>query len=166
MSSRASLMSRQTLEPTSTTAWCISALTFSCDLELRLRKDLHLDVRAEIAGLRIDGLVFLFDSDAEAGPLHCDYPLVALLGTLTVFAATSGRAAGATGRRGKRSSDTRETLPVCSLALRMASSATASTIQWKLSSPTELMSASGAGFMKSMAYGMPSSQANSTVLRS
>src|SRR5690606_27982626 len=41
-----------------------------------------------------------------------------------------------------------------------------STIQLWLYSPTEASSASGAGFMKSMAYGMPSLIANSTVFRS
>jgi hypothetical protein len=44
--------------------------------------------------------------------------------------------------------------------------ATVSTIQSKFACPTECGSASGAGFMKSIAYGTPSSTANSTVFRS
>ena len=51
-------------------------------------------------------------------------------------------------------------------AILTAMSATAFTIQSKFSWPTEVISASGAGFKKSMAYGMPFSTANSTVLRS
>src|SRR5664279_3198299 len=134
----------------------------------RFRKNLRLDVRPEIECLRIDRLVFLFDSYAEARPLHLHHPLVALFGAFTAFASFAVASDFTSGGLPPRKALQRysDTLPVCSLALRTASSATASTIQWKLSSPTELMSASGAGFMKSMAYGMPSSQANSTVLRS
>src|ERR1017187_8657418 len=134
----------------------------------RLGKNLRLDVRPEVKRLRVDRLVFLFDSDAKARPLHLYYPLVALFGAFTALLAF-GIASALTSvvppprKALQRYSDT---LPVCSLALWTANSATASTIQWKFSSPTELMSASGAGFMKSMAYGIPSSQANSTVLRS
>src|SRR5664279_6290324 len=51
-------------------------------------------------------------------------------------------------------------------AREIAMSATASTIQRKFSGPTDSRPASGAGFMKSMAYGTPSSTANSTVFRS
>src|SRR6266576_4323390 len=51
-------------------------------------------------------------------------------------------------------------------AILTAISATASTIQSKFSWPTEVISASGAGFRKSIAYGTPFSTANSTVLRS
>src|SRR5581483_178754 len=47
-----------------------------------------------------------------------------------------------------------------------ASSATAFTTHSKFSRPTEFTSASGAGFMKSIAYGTPPSTANSTVFRS
>src|SRR5215469_7505042 len=43
-------------------------------LKLRLGQDLHLNMRAEIARLRIDGLIFLFDSDRQAGPLHVFTP--------------------------------------------------------------------------------------------
>ena len=44
-------------------------------------------MRAEIERLRIDRLVFLFDSDAEARTLHLHYPLVALFGAFTALAA-------------------------------------------------------------------------------
>src|SRR5271155_4277362 len=54
--------------------------------------------------------------------------------------------------------------PVC--AILTAISATAFTIQLKFSWPTDVISASGAGFRKSIAYGTPPSTANSTVLRS
>src|SRR5437667_5997422 len=47
-----------------------------------------------------------------------------------------------------------------------AISATASITHSKFSRPTEVTSASGAGFMKSIAYGTPSSTANSTVFKS
>ncbi len=81
MSSRASLMFVQTLVPTSTTDWCISALTASCSASLALGRISGVNVRAQIAGLRIDGLVFLFNSDAEAGPVHrlSLWPLAKLL---------------------------------------------------------------------------------------
>ena len=46
--------------------------------QLGLGKNLRRHVRAQIASLRIDGLVFLFDSDAEARPIH-GHPLVARL---------------------------------------------------------------------------------------
>src|SRR5271166_954676 len=137
-------------------------------LQFGLGEDLHLDMRAEVSCLRVDRLVFLFDSDAQAWPLHVHYPLVALFGALTDLAALGAASTLTSAILPLRKAFQRysDTLPVCSLAFRTASSATASTIQWKLSSPTELMSASGAGFMKSMAYGIPASQANSTVLRS
>src|SRR5258708_16415353 len=51
-------------------------------------------------------------------------------------------------------------------AIFTAISATALTIHSKFSPPTDVTSASGAGFMKPIAYGTPSSTANSTVLRS
>src|SRR6266852_6010375 len=51
-------------------------------------------------------------------------------------------------------------------AIFTAIPATAFTIHSKFSRPTDVTSASGAGFMKSIAYGTPSSTANSTVLRS
>src|SRR2546425_720087 len=47
-----------------------------------------------------------------------------------------------------------------------AISATALITHSKFCCPTEVTSASGAGFMKSMAYGTPSSTANSTVFKS
>src|SRR3954469_15492801 len=51
-------------------------------------------------------------------------------------------------------------------AMLIAISATAFTIQSKLSWPTDVTSASGAGFRKSIAYGTPPSTANSTVFKS
>src|SRR5437588_3403471 len=51
-------------------------------------------------------------------------------------------------------------------AFLTAISATAFTTHSKFSRPTEFTSASGAGFMKSMAYGTPASTANSTVFQS
>src|SRR5581483_7448768 len=51
-------------------------------------------------------------------------------------------------------------------AFSTARFATFSTIQSKFFCPTECTSASGAGFMKSIAYGTPSSTANSTVFKS
>src|SRR5579862_1772052 len=51
-------------------------------------------------------------------------------------------------------------------AIFTAISATAFTIQSKFSCPTDVISASGAGFKKSIAYGTPPSTANSTVFKS
>src|SRR3984885_10917534 len=51
-------------------------------------------------------------------------------------------------------------------AILTAISATALTIQSKFSCPTDVISASGAGFRKSIAYGTPPSTANSTVFKS
>src|SRR6202044_1705879 len=51
-------------------------------------------------------------------------------------------------------------------AILTAISATAFTIQSKFSCPTDVISASGAGFRKSIAYGTPRSTANSTVFKS
>src|SRR6202166_2562264 len=51
-------------------------------------------------------------------------------------------------------------------AIFTAISATAFTIQSKFSCPTDVISASGAGFRKSIAYGTPPSTANSTVFES
>ena len=71
MSSRASSMLRQTRVPTSTTEVCISALTRSCRRSLALGQHLGLDVRAQVARDRIDGLVFLFDAEREGGAHGC-----------------------------------------------------------------------------------------------
>src|SRR5262249_42961322 len=103
---------------------------------LALMDELCLDVRAQIEGDGIDRLVFLFDADGEGGFVHRNW--------LHRIGAGWGGAS----------------------AFFTAIPATASTIHLKLSGPTDLSSASGAGFMKSMAYGTPSSTANSTVLRS
>ena len=48
----------------------------------------------------------------------------------------------------------------------MAMSAMCFTVQSKKGRVSELMSMSGAGFMKSMAYGTPSRTANSTLFMS
>ena len=107
-------------------------------LPLALFEDLHLDVRAQVERDGIDRLVFLLDPEGEGRRLH--------------WSSASQRCASRRGRpRG----------PCCT-----ARSATAVTIHSKLSWPTERSSASGAGFMKSIAYGTPSSTANSTVFRS
>src|SRR5581483_6973567 len=108
--------------------------------------DLLLDMRAQVARFRIDGLIFLFDADAEARSAH----------------AAPFREAAARNFDQWYGSCT----AFCSLARSIAISATLSTIQRKFSGPTDSSPASGAGFMKSIAYGTPSSTANSTVLRS
>ena len=58
----ASWMLRQMRVPTSMTDLCISALTRSSRRILPLASISVCDVRAEIAGLGVDGLVFLFDA--------------------------------------------------------------------------------------------------------
>ena len=60
--------------PTSMTDWCISGLTASLQERLALLDDLHVDVRAEIAGFRIDGLIFFLDADVKLGFMlsRCD----------------------------------------------------------------------------------------------
>ena len=68
-SSRASPMLRQTPVPTSITAWCISALTFSFEHALALRDQLGLMCERRSKRVGIDGLVFLFDAERE-GRLH------------------------------------------------------------------------------------------------
>ena len=70
-SSLASLILRQTEVPTSTTDWCISAFTRSCKQQLALFDDFRVDVRAQIARDRIDGLILLFDPDRESRMHGC-----------------------------------------------------------------------------------------------
>ncbi len=100
-------------------------------LAIALRDDLGLDVRAEIVRIPVDRLVFLFDPDREGWRRH-------------------GVASAAQVRR--RNSSQRYVSGRCGAsAVRTASSAIAWTIQSKFSSPTDRASASGAGFMKSIA---------------
>ena len=125
MSARASMMSRHTPVPTSTTDWCISALTFSFSTRLPCAISSVWMCERRSNALGIDGLVLLLDPDRERRRLH-GRPL---------SSGAQRRSSGAGG----------------SWALATANRATASTIQAKFSTPTECGSASGAGFMKSMA---------------
>ena len=52
--------------PTSITDWCISGLTRSVSTALPFSM-ISADVRAQIAGLRVDGLILFLDPDGEAG---------------------------------------------------------------------------------------------------
>ena len=96
-------------------------------LQLSLRDELGVDVRSQIVGLRIDRLVFLLDAEREGGR-H---------GHLQDPARNRSQRYVAAGRG--------------SSAFFTASSATRPTTQSKFACPTECRSASGAGFMKSMA---------------
>ena len=126
MSGRASVMSRQTPVPTSTTDWCISALTFSFSTRLpcAISSVWMCERSSKLSGSTIwysSSIPMVNDGGFTAGP-----------------AAAAPSAASSAGRRSPAPS-------------HGESSATASTIQSKFSAPTECGSASGAGFMKSMA---------------
>ncbi len=107
----------QTPVPTSMTDWCISGFTASRSSSLALRDDLRVDVRAEIARFRIDGLVLFFDSDGEAR-LACDQPR---------------------SRKCATSAAPRPDFRSLQALFRWPYSATASTIHSKFSGPTELI---------------------------
>jgi hypothetical protein len=62
-------MSGKSRVPTSTTDWCISALTKALvQQQLAVRQHLGADVRTQVAGDGIDGLVFLFNADRNPAP--------------------------------------------------------------------------------------------------
>src|SRR6185503_1967033 len=97
---------------------------------------------------RVDDLELFLDADREGGPLH--HALTGAAASPRIF---SGQ------------------FPVSSIgrgfsARSMRSSATDLSTQSKFSRPTEKRSQSGAGFMKSIAYGIPSRTANSIVFMS
>jgi len=88
---RASLMSLQTRVPTSMTDWCISGFTVHA-VPAWPWKNLRLNVRTEIARLRINRLIFLFNPDAQAWPVHLVYSLPTRF--LTCLDTTAGFDAG------------------------------------------------------------------------
>src|ERR1700677_1146538 len=117
-----------------------------------------MDVGSKVACLRIDGLILLFDSNAEARTVHL---LTSWLTCLAVGSMLSERfvafpfAEASEDPPRKALQRYSGAFPVCFLAFSIASSATWFTIQSKFACPTELTSASGAGFIKSIAYGIP-----------
>src|ERR1700736_2342303 len=113
---------------------------------LTLREHL-LDVRFELAGFRINDLKLFFDPEGE-GRLHYRGASAAL--STGIF---FGQLPVSSSRRS----------PV---AISSSTSAMLFTTHSKLLLPTDLRSASGAQFMKSIAYGMPSRTASSTVFMS
>src|SRR5690242_19565269 len=110
-----------------------------------------MDVRAQVAADRVDGLVFLFDSNGESGQHRTTFLEQAMTaagwpprGLLKYIQAqrTAGTAAGVLRFSAVvpcRNADQRYSFAGDSLlrALEMASSATALTIQVKFSAPTE-----------------------------
>ena len=61
-------MLRQTRVPTSTTEVMHLGLDALLEAQLAHGQHLGLDVGAQVAGDRIDGLVFLFDAEGEGRP--------------------------------------------------------------------------------------------------
>src|ERR1700677_1025103 len=107
-------------------------------------KNFRLDVGTQVTRFRVDGLVFLFDSDAETGLSH---PRTSWL--IRFAACPFDEAAEVPPRKALQRYSGAS--PEGFLAFSMANLATWFTIQSKLAGPTEFISASGAGFIKSMA---------------